>query len=231
MERKIATASHFSWVAGMLALVVAFSGCEGMPPIPGSGNIATETRQVQDFSGLRLTGGAEVTYTIAERVSCEIQADDNLLPLIRTEVRNEILKIDYEGTLQPSEPIRIQLSGPPLGSVGIVGSGKFSAPEVDSNRFDFSVTGSGQGEVKGSTKSLKVQISGSGKLNAPQLVCSDASVAIAGSGTADIHAESSLKVSITGSGSVSYSGSAESSSTIVGSGKVTPALRSNPDGL
>jgi carbon monoxide dehydrogenase subunit G len=205
--------------------LIGLAGCEAMNPIPGSGTIVTESRTVQEFSGVRVVGAANVVYTVAEEASCEIEADDNLLPLIETVVEDGTLKIQFAGSLQPTATIQVRLAGPPLKSFGIVGSGKFTASEVDPERFDFSITGSGTGELSGQTKQFQVSVSGSGKIVAPELKTTDASVKIAGSGSADLHVDNSLKVSISGSGKVSYSGDATASNSIAGSGKVEKVSR------
>jgi hypothetical protein len=210
---------------------IGLTGCQSVPPVPGSGTIVSETRQVETYRGVRLTGAAKVVYTIADQASCEIEADDNLLPLIDTMVENGTLKISFEGSLQPTATIQIRLAGPPLKSFSLVGSGTFETTEVDSGSFDFSITGSGTGSLSGQTQTLNVSVSGSGKILAPELKTADASIKIAGSGSADLHVDNSLNVSIAGSGKVTYSGEATTANSIAGSGKVEKITRDAPPGL
>lgn len=56
----------------------------------GSGNLATETRDVSGFTGVDVGGVFQVEITAQKEFGIEIDADDNLLPLIKTEVRGGV---------------------------------------------------------------------------------------------------------------------------------------------
>lgn len=217
---------------GLLLLMTA-SGCEALGPglfgpvTPGSGKIATDTRGLESFHEVRFSGAADVVHVMADQASCEIEADDNLLPLIKTSVQDGVLQIDFEGSMQPSQGVKIRLAGAPLRRFSISGSGTFVTDQVDADQFEFSVSGAGNGKLSGQTKKLSISVSGAGKVSAPTLVADAATVQISGAGSADVHAETTLKVSVSGAGSVTYSGSPEVSESISGAGSARPVLREN----
>src|SRR5262245_4331730 len=75
----------------------------------GSGKIATEQRDLKGFKGVDVGGAFLVEITAQKDYSVEVEADDNLLPLIKTEVDDGVLEIESEGRLKPTEQIRIRI--------------------------------------------------------------------------------------------------------------------------
>ncbi|MEK7855263.1 MAG: DUF2807 domain-containing protein, partial [Acidobacteriota bacterium] len=53
----------------------------------GSGKVATDVRDLRDFKGIDVSGVFQVEITSQKDFGVEVEADDNLLPLIKTEVR------------------------------------------------------------------------------------------------------------------------------------------------
>jgi hypothetical protein len=218
---------------GLLLLVTA-AGCQGVGPglfgpvTSGSGKIVTDTRGLEPFQEVRVSGSAEVVHVMADAASCAIEADDNLVPLITTTVVDGVLKIEFEGSMQPTQGIKIRLAGAPLRRFSLAGSGKFTTEQVDAEQFEFSVAGAGDAHLAGQTQQLKLSVSGSGKVLAQRLKADAATIQISGAGSADLHVESSLKVNISGAGSVKYSGSPQVSQSISGAGSVQPVQRANP---
>src|SRR3982751_1352355 len=54
--------------------------------VKGSGHVVTESRDVPEFSGIDVGGIYKVDVTAQKDFAVVVEADDNLLPLIRTEV-------------------------------------------------------------------------------------------------------------------------------------------------
>ena len=220
------------WLA--LLLLLTASGCESIGPgwfgpvTPGSGNIISQAREVEPFSEVHVSGAADVVHVAATDPGCEIEADDNLLPLITTTVQNGVLKIEFKGSVQPTRDLKIRLAGAPLRRFSLAGSGTFSTDQVDAEQFEFSVSGAGNGKLSGQTKKLSIEVSGAGKVSAPALVADAATVEISGAGSADVHAVTTLTVSVSGAGTVTYSGNPQVSQTISGAGGVRPVQRDNP---
>lgn len=218
----------------LVLLLVTATGCESIGPglfgpvTPGSGNVISQARDVEPFLEVRVAGAANVVHVSATEAGCEIEADDNLLPLITTTVENGVLKIEFKGSVQPTQGVKIRLAGAPLRRFSLAGSGNFTTDQVDPEQFEFSVSGAGNGKLSGQTKKLSIEVSGAGKVSAPALVADAATVEISGAGSADVHAVTTLNVSVSGAGTVTYSGSPQVSQTISGAGAVRPVQRENP---
>src|SRR5689334_8391602 len=66
------------------------------PAERGSGNIITETRQVSNFHSIDISYPAQVLVKQGSQESLQIEADDNFLPGLQTQVRNNTLEIFYK---------------------------------------------------------------------------------------------------------------------------------------
>ncbi|HNP99370.1 MAG TPA: DUF2807 domain-containing protein, partial [Bacteroidia bacterium] len=62
--------------------------------IEGSGNVITETRSLTTFNGIDLRNTANVYITQGDVQEVKIEAEDNIVPLILTEVKNDELIIE-----------------------------------------------------------------------------------------------------------------------------------------
>lgn len=63
-------------------------------------------------------------------VSFEIEADDNIVPLIQTEVRNGVLHVSTTKSYMSSRGIVLRITVPDLASVKSTGAGKFHVSDV-----------------------------------------------------------------------------------------------------
>src|SRR6185436_12331942 len=81
MKRKI-------WIVLLVVIALDLSGCKFNRGIEGSGNRKTEKRELKSFNAIDTTGAYEINITCQKPASFEIEADDNILPLIKTEVRD-----------------------------------------------------------------------------------------------------------------------------------------------
>src|SRR6266403_6023012 len=103
MKRKIVV---FLLVACSLVL----SGCKFNRGIAGSGVRKTEKRDLKSFNAIDTTGAYEIDVTCQKPASFEIEADDNILPLIKTEVRDGILFVTSEQRISPSRAVRLRIN-------------------------------------------------------------------------------------------------------------------------
>ncbi len=63
----------------------------------GNGNVVSENRNVgQDFTAVKATEGLDVFVTQDDKTSIRVEADENVIDLIVTEVKNDVLVIHTE---------------------------------------------------------------------------------------------------------------------------------------
>src|SRR5262249_911926 len=111
--------------------------------IQGSGNVKEEVRKVGDFSGVKVGHGFKANIAVGPSTSVKISADDNLLPLIKTEVRNGELVIETDGSsnFRSSNPVVISISTPKLERISASGGAAVTADGTTGPRFSASVSG------------------------------------------------------------------------------------------
>jgi hypothetical protein len=231
----------------MLGLVLILSACNGFAFganfVRGSGVIATDNRTVSGFSGIVLNGSGDATITQGDTESLKIEADDNILPLITSEVIGGKLVLGFKNNTSISTvlPIRFTITVKDLTSLELNGSGNATVGNLTTTSHAvtlrgsgdvnlgllqasrLTVDGNGSGNIKvngGKVDSQAIRIFGSGSVNSPNLESQTASVSILGSGGVEVWAKTSLDVNIAGSGNVSYFGSPTVTQKIAGSGNV-----------
>jgi hypothetical protein len=214
------------WVTAC-CLVLAVAGCDDVSidgdRIEGSGTIITESRSVSGFDAIEVFGSGDVVVEVTGTESLTITADDNIMPVLTSEVEGRALQLSIEpgNPLSPSQEIRYEVTVEELAAISIFGSADFDIAELDGS-FEIDIAGSGDVTLVGSGDELTVDIKGSGDVDASGFVTERASVDIAGSGNVVVNATDELDVSVSGSGDVEYLGSPTVRESITGTGSVTP---------
>lgn len=210
----------------------------------GSGNVVSTTREVQGFQAVEVDYPAQVWIRQGSTESVQIEAEDNLLPNLKTQVRNGRLEIFYrrEGGkhVNPTKPVKITITIKDLTDVDFTSAGEVIIEKLKTDRLDVSLSGAGNlelediqtkslhvdlsgagsGTASGTADDLEVVISGFGDFKAGDLHSKDASVNISGAGGATLWVDDELTAEVSGAGSVSYYGSASVNREISGVGGV-----------
>jgi putative autotransporter adhesin-like protein len=201
-------------------VLVVLAGC-GFTGIAGSGNAKSEVRQVGAFGAIDLTGAIDADIAIAAESHVEISGDDNLVPLITSELHGDKLEIGTHQNMRPKLPLVAHITAPQLSAVHMSGSGNITLHGMRGDSLAISVTGSGDVRGDGTVQQLTAKVNGSGDLELEQLAAERASVTISGSGGANLAVSKSLDVTISGSGDVTYRGDPVVTKHVSGSGNVT----------
>jgi hypothetical protein len=207
---------------GVLALGACSAGIFG-PAVSGSGHVTSESRQVAGFDRVDLSGSGELTITQGATESLTVEADDNIRPVLTSEVSGRTLTLGTKnGTnIRPSRPVRYTVTMKTVHGIGVSGSGRANASGVSTDTLALDVSGSGSMGVSGSAARETVDISGSGRVRGTSLAARTAQVSVSGSGECDVNATDTLNVDISGSGTVRYTGSPSIHQTISGSGSIS----------
>ena len=203
----------------LLTVVLLLAACS---VTQGSGQLATESRQVSGFTKVELSGVGELTIEQTGTESLTISAEDNLLPRLTSEVSGDALVLGEEPntTIRPTKPITYTLTVKDLTGLAVSGSGNISVPKLAATALGTKISGSGAITVNGTAVDQDLEISGSGRYQAEQLTSKTVKAQISGSGTANVLATDLLDVKISGSGSLTYTGNPQVTQEISGSGKL-----------
>ncbi len=212
----------------------------------GSGRAASEMRTVAEFQAIALNGPMDLTVRQGNSPSVQVEADDNLLPLLETVVESSgngptlLVRWKKGERLNTRSRVLVTVVVPKLTALTAMGSGDMKVESFNTPVLKLSLSGSGDAQLVGLTTDdlgisiagsgdvggngraarVKISIAGSGDVRLNGMKADDVTVTIAGSGDAAVHADKSLSVSIAGSGDVSYTGNAAVKSSVAGSGSV-----------
>jgi len=190
--------------------------------LKGSGNVVTESRLAAGFDSVEFRGSAQLLIDQSGTESLSVEAEDNLLPHLISEVKGSQLSLGPESgySIQATKPIVFRLTVKSLKEVTAAGSGEIQAKNLKSDNLAFNQSGSLRITAQGSATRSQLTVSGSGEYNGESLDSADVGIDISGSGQAVVRASSKLSIRISGSGSVEYIGDPNVSQEIGGSGTV-----------
>lgn len=172
--------------SSIVALSILACQVSGLRAIPGSGNVVEENRKVSDFTGVALAGTGYLTIEVGESESLRIEAEDNVMQYLETEVRNRMLRIGIRRNvnLRTTRSVRFYLTVKELNKIVLSGSGDIEAPDLEAERFSVTISGSGDvkmGELNAAA--LDVNISGSGTLDIAGGEIEEQDITVSGSGS------------------------------------------------
>jgi hypothetical protein len=163
-----------------------FTGCiNQLHRVEGNYDVKTETRDVGGFHRVLNEGDFEV-YIIQDSLEkVMIEAESNLIPLIRTRIEGSALIIDTRDNLQNNYPMKVYVHTTVLDEVKLSGSGLMQAEDIVTGDLNISISGSGDVFFSGTAQNVSSSISGSGKMDLG-LVCNELDADISGSGNIEI---------------------------------------------
>ena len=229
-------------VALVLVLALLLVAACGTGLVIGSGNSMTEEREIAGVEGVVLSFVGDLRITQGDEEKLVITADDNMMPLITTEVRNGVLTIGSKSTVGMQTTTRLQydLTVRDLNSVrlmgagnasmegletdnlalGLAGAGNLSIQNVDAAGIDATLSGLGNMEISGATARLAVELTGAGNFSGGDLRSGAADVRITGLGNATVWAVETLDAAITGAGNIDYYGDPAVTQAVSGLGRI-----------
>lgn len=201
-------------------------GGASLPAARADAPVQTRSFAVGEFSGLRLTLGADYLLVPASRPSLEVSAEPAVLALIGAQLDGELLSVCARASFRTRQPLRVRIGYVRLERLALEGPSRLVASGLRGDRFALTtagaselalealdvsalsveVRGSGSVRASGRCDEQRVAIDGSGSYDAQPLVCQRATIAAADAGEAVVTVRRSLDVSIRGAASVRYAG-------------------------
>ena len=217
-------------ITALIGLLLAFSSlaCSGSligTRVRGSGNVVEEERAIANVTAVTLATFGDLTIEVGEKETLRIEAEDNLMDYIETDVVGGRLtiKASPSANLRSTKPVRYYLTVKTLEEIKATGSGDIYAPDLEAVDFSVNVTGSGDVTLESvQATAVDMTLTGSGDLNMDKLDAEWLKVRITGSGSAEINAGlvADLDATLTGSGDFEANGveSESAKARLTGSG-------------
>jgi hypothetical protein len=205
-----------------VVLVLASIGDDpsGSRPVLGSGVAATETRAVAPFTTVELSGANVVTIEVGAPQSVVVQADDNVLENVTTEVRAARLVVGTTGSFTSITPMSVAITVPSLDGLTLSGTGSVVADGVRGPALDVALPGTGRIRATGRVDRLDARLSGSGELRLGGVHAESVRAVLSGTGRIVVTAHGTLDASIPGTGAIEYAGHPELTRRITGTGTI-----------
>jgi hypothetical protein len=203
----------------LVGLLLAACDVVTSPVIKGSGVKKSEVRTVDKFSAIELSGIGRLRVERTGTDSLTVTADDNLLPLFTSEVRNGTLYLSVAENKSVSGLVEYAVTVEDLHALSISGTGSAEAMGLVGDLW-IVMSGVGSTRVAGRADMLTVALSGVGSLNAGDFVAKRAEVQVSGVGSATVAVTDELDATVSGVGSVLYIGSPKVTQHVSGVGSV-----------
>jgi Putative auto-transporter adhesin, head GIN domain len=212
----------FALITAIVITTALVSGCmrHFAGGVKGSGVRQTQKREVSPFKAVHSEGAFQIDIVCQKDQSVEVEGDDNILPLISTEVSNNVLRIRPVKGYNTEDPIRIKITVPNLEAVTGSGAGTIDVAGLKNDKFEVQVNGAPTVRLNGETKVLSVDTNGAGKIDTHKLRASEVTVDSKGVSRVEVYASDKLNVTISGPSHVIYEGDPEINQTINGPGKL-----------
>lgn len=212
----------------LVFLIIGSSSCYFGPheTIYGSGNVVSEERDIDEFSGLKVSSGIDVVIRQGKKISLELEADDNLHEAIITEVEGDILKIYTKKNIRKARSKKVFLVYEDLNTIRISSAGDVSGEntlktgnldidlssagdlnlEVQADKITCDISSSGDARLSGNAEVLVASLSSAGDLHAYELITQKADVSCSSAGDARIYAKEEFNLRSSSAGSIYYKG-------------------------
>jgi len=171
-----------------------------------------ETRSASDFTGINASSVFNIIVSKGNTESLTIEADDNVMQYVRSEVKNGVLYlyIDNSKQFRNIKILKASIVMKNLDKVTLSGACKLTANDLFTpEKFKIDCSGASSMDVNLNTDILNIEASGASKIQIKAKVAGDTNLSI--SGASKIQGElktANLELSSSGVCSVELSGSA-----------------------
>ncbi|MEJ8802557.1 head GIN domain-containing protein [Pontibacter sp. H249] len=207
----------------------------------GNGNMQTQDRKVSGFTGIDVSGGFAVEITQGSKESVRLEAEENLLDNIRTEVRNGVLHIYNDKSLSSTKGMKAYITIKELNKVDISGGVKVEGKStfktntmtldmsggskvnlaIDTKQLKSDLSGASKVILTGKADELRMEMSGASNVDASELVASDVRVGASGASKIKVHANKTLHIDASGASAVYYKGTPSITSETSAAAKIS----------
>jgi hypothetical protein len=195
----------------LLVIVGALAGC-----VQGQGPVTSETREVGAFSRIEASAGIRVVVRIGPSEAVGVTAQENLLPVIATDVRGDTLSIEASEDFTTLEPVTVTVVVPALDGITLSGGAQAVIDGLDAESLELRVRGGAQVTAAGSVGSVALHADGGATARLEALSVRVATVSMEGGATATLTVSDDVTGSAAGGSRLTVLGDADVSVEVSG---------------
>jgi hypothetical protein len=210
-----------------LGAIVLVGACSGLVGRGGEGPVTSETRPVAPFArvdvnnGIRLTLRIDPGLKIGATQPVEVSAQQNLLPIIKTEILGDTLRVHSSEGFRTSERVEVTIVTSALQGVTLSGGSNGTVDGLDADQFQASLSGGSVLTASGVAQTLTITASGGSRTELDGLTAATATVDASGGSRINLRATGTVSGSASGGSHVSVAGGATLNVTSTGGSQVT----------
>jgi hypothetical protein len=190
----------------LAVIMLTLVGCRDWSGIRGSGDVEEETRDIEKFEVLEVSGAFDVKVTLGEEPSLKLSGDDNLLKYVKIKNRGNRLEISTRKNINPREDMRILITNPSLNKLDVSRANTIKIRDIDAEEFEVNISGACSVALKGDTEKLRIDMSGASSLEAAELISKHVRVDCSGASNATVYASESIYADASGVCSIKFDG-------------------------
>jgi hypothetical protein len=180
-----------------------------------------DTRNLAPFEQIELDGAYSVKVQIQEEQKFEIESDENIIPFVTLEVKENVLRVYSTKRLIPRKGITLTISVPKLTAVSMNGSCVMEVAGIKDEVFKAGINGSATLTVSGQVQKASIISNGVGYIDTTNLDAASVDIDVNGVGDAKVKAKKAIDAKISGAGKVEYFGNPQTvKEKISGSGTI-----------
>ena len=224
---------HSKTLSFLLAGLLILTGATVMAQsTKGNKNVVKEERTVGTFTGIEVGGAFNIFLTQNDKTSLTIEADENLMEHITTEVSNGVLEIGSRN-IRNATRLNIYISTPAIESLEISGAATLKTEnalqaeilsidasgasrgnlEISATNIEIEASGASQLKLTGYAETQKINASGASEVDAAGLETKITTAEASGASNVTVNASEKVERETSGAGSIKIIGEAKSSST------------------
>lgn len=192
----------------------------------GNGNVVTEERNVSDFSKVKGSAGLDVYLTKGTENKVVVEADENLMEFIETEVHNGRLTIGTERSIGRSKAKKVHVTYVELSEIAAssgsdvivnsvvknesisldASSGADLEVEVFAKELYVDTSSGAEIKVRGKATKLKAKSSSGSEIDAKELLVINCDADASSGGDITVNVKEDLETEATSGGTIRYYG-------------------------
>ena len=213
---------HFSVVISLFVLIQGFS-CIGSKDY---GPVERESRKATDFNSIEVSHGIDVVLSMGSKEHVEVEAPEELMEHLITEVKGHELKIYFDRSFNWNNETKVYVEarelekiitsgGSDLNGDDVINSKELEIKasggsdielEVVTNHLDINVSGGADINLSGKTRYLYANTSGGSDLKAFDLIVERAELHASGGSDIKVYVEEEMEAKASGGSDIEYMG-------------------------
>ena len=176
--------------------------------IVGSGRVVSESRPASGFSVVSASLPARVVVVQSGGESLSVTAEDNILPLVRTQVVDGRLVLSLAPAIGISitRGIVIEVSARTVSAIDATGATRVELAGLETDALALHVSGASDVTASGTVRELRLDLSGTVRCQLEALASRSAITVVSGTSCARLRVADSLTATATGISVVEYYG-------------------------